>query len=128
MTTRWMDSPIGGLRLQNLSIAFADAPPFRRLGLDERPAMLLGMNELRAFRRVAIDFATRKVLFDLPDDEVTGFRDRVRAVTPEAARDVGRRYFPLEDRVVVAVGPARSIARGLERFGAVTVVPARKMA
>jgi zinc protease len=67
-------------------------------------------------------------LFDLPDDEVIGFRDRVRAVTPEAARDVGRRYFPLEDRVVVAVGPARSIARGLERFGPVTVVPARKMA
>jgi zinc protease len=67
-------------------------------------------------------------LFDLPDDEVSHFRERIRAVTPAACRDVGRRYFPLEDRVVVAVGPARTIARQLERFGPVTVVPARKMA
>jgi zinc protease len=67
-------------------------------------------------------------LFDLSDDEVSHFRERVRAVTPEACREVGRRYFPLEGRVVIAVGPARTIARSLERFGPVTVVPARKMA
>jgi zinc protease len=67
-------------------------------------------------------------LFDLPDEEVSHFRQRVRAVTPEACREVGRRYFPLEGRVVVAVGPARSIARSLERFGPVAVVPARKLA
>jgi zinc protease len=67
-------------------------------------------------------------LFDLPDEEITHFRERVRAVTPEACREVGRRYFPLGDRVVVAVGPAREVARQLERFGPVTVVPARKLA
>lgn len=67
-------------------------------------------------------------LFDLPDEEVTHFREHVRAVTPEACREVGRRYFPLGARVVIAVGPARSIARSLERFGPVSVVPARKMA
>jgi zinc protease len=66
-------------------------------------------------------------LFDLPDEEVSHFRERVRAVGPEACREVGRRYFPLDARVVVAVGPARSIARSLERFGPVTVIPARKM-
>ncbi|MCK9540875.1 MAG: retroviral-like aspartic protease family protein [Novosphingobium sp.] len=53
------------LNIQNISIAYADAPAFAHLGLDQRPALLLGMRELRAFRRVAIDFATRKVLFDL---------------------------------------------------------------
>jgi zinc protease len=67
-------------------------------------------------------------LFDLPDEEISDFRARVRAVTPEECRDVGSRYFPLDGRVVVAVGPARSIVRQLERFGPVTVVPARKMA
>lgn len=67
-------------------------------------------------------------LFDLPDTEVSAFRERVRGVSADACRDVGRRYFPLADRVIVAVGPARSIARSLERFGPVTVVPARKMA
>jgi zinc protease len=66
-------------------------------------------------------------LFELDDDEITQFRERVRAVTPDAAREVGRRYFPLDGRVVVAVGPAKAIARPLERFGPVRVVPARKM-
>ena len=67
-------------------------------------------------------------LYDLPDDEVTAFRERIRAVGAAEARDVGRRYFPLGDRVVVAVGPAKAIARALEKFGPVTVVPARKLA
>ncbi len=67
-------------------------------------------------------------LYDLPDEEITAFRERVRAVGAEAARDVARRYFPLEERVVVVVGPAKAIARGLEKFGPVTVVPARKLA
>lgn len=57
---------IGGMTIGNVSLAFVDAPPFAALGLDKRPALLLGMNELRPFKRVAIDFASRKVLFDLP--------------------------------------------------------------
>jgi zinc protease len=67
-------------------------------------------------------------LYDLGEDEITLFRERVRAVTPEACRDTGRRYFPLGRRVVVAVGPAKAIAPSLERFGPVKVVAARKMA
>lgn len=66
-------------------------------------------------------------LFGLGDDEVSAFRERVRAVTPEHCRDVGRRYFPLDRRVIVAVGPARQIVKQLEKFGPVRVVPARKM-
>ena len=57
----------GGVHLNNVAIAYADAPPFAVLGLDRKPAILLGMRELRGFRRVAIDFRTRKVLFDLPE-------------------------------------------------------------
>ena len=67
-------------------------------------------------------------LYDLPDEEVSAFRERIRAVGPDAARDVARRYFPLGERVVVAVGPAKAIARSLERFGPVSVVAARKLA
>lgn len=54
------------LQVSNVAIAFADAPAFAELGLRDRPAIFLGMRELRAFRRVAIDFTTRKILFDLP--------------------------------------------------------------
>lgn len=67
-------------------------------------------------------------LFELPDDELRLFRDRVRAVSPEECRLAARRYFPLERRVIVAVGPAKAIAPALERFGPVSVIPARKMA
>lgn len=57
---------VGNMTISNLLIAYADAPAFGALDLDKRPALLLGMRDLRTFDRVAIDFATRKVLFDLP--------------------------------------------------------------
>jgi len=57
---------IGELGVTNIVIAFADSPAFRELGLDKRPALFLGMRELRIFRRIAIDFSSRKVLFDIP--------------------------------------------------------------
>ena len=57
---------IASMRLSNLPIAWADAPAFNALGLDRKPAMVLGINDLRLFDRVAIDFAERTVLFDLP--------------------------------------------------------------
>ena len=50
----------------NVWIAFAEAPAFEALGLHKKPALLLGMRDLRSFDRVAIDFATRRILFDLP--------------------------------------------------------------
>lgn len=58
---------LGDLSLNNTVIAFTDAPPFDRLGLRKRPALLLGMTQLRLFHRVAIDFGTRRILFAIPD-------------------------------------------------------------
>ena len=57
---------LGGMTLNNTLIAFTDAPPFDRLGLRRRPALLLGMAQLRLFHRVAIDFASRRILFSVP--------------------------------------------------------------
>ena len=57
---------IQGMALENLSIAFADAPAFEALGLDKRPALILGMRDLRLFDRIAIDFESRRILFDVP--------------------------------------------------------------
>lgn len=68
----------GKMMLNNTRLAFTDAPPFERLGLNKRPAMLLGMNQLRIFRRVAIDFKSRRVLFDLPEDVAKDFGIRRR--------------------------------------------------
>ncbi|MBB4860701.1 putative aspartyl protease [Novosphingobium chloroacetimidivorans] len=53
------------LEVSNVTIAFADAPAFAGLKLAEKPAIFLGMREMRSFRRIAIDFASRKVFFDV---------------------------------------------------------------
>lgn len=57
---------IEDVTLGNIPFAVADAPPFAQLGLADRPAMILGMQHLKLFRRVAIDFRSRQILFDLP--------------------------------------------------------------
>ena len=56
---------IGGLTLNNVVVAFADAPPFALFGLNDRPAIFLGSDLLASFRRVALDFGNRKVRFTL---------------------------------------------------------------
>jgi len=59
---------IGGVTMNDLPIAFANPSIFHRLGLDEKPALLLGMDALRAFDRVSIDFANRSVRFLMRGD------------------------------------------------------------
>jgi predicted aspartyl protease len=57
---------IGGINFHSLPMAFADALPFKRFGLTDTPALMLGMDSLKLFRRVQIDFANREVRFTLP--------------------------------------------------------------
>ena len=59
---------VHGMDVNDLRVSFADAQAFRALGLDERPALLLGMDCLSLFDRVEIDFANRRVVFDLPSE------------------------------------------------------------
>ncbi len=58
---------IGGVSMGNLAVSFAEAHPFRIFGLSRKPSMLLGIETLKAFRRVSVDFTTRKIKFLLPD-------------------------------------------------------------
>lgn len=57
---------IGNVEFGAMPIAFADVAPFERFGLMKRPALLLGMDALRSFRRVDIDFPKRQVRFLMP--------------------------------------------------------------
>jgi predicted aspartyl protease len=54
---------IGGVRLSNAPMAFADAYIFERMRMTRRPALFLGMETLRLFERVTIDFANRQASF-----------------------------------------------------------------
>jgi predicted aspartyl protease len=54
---------IGEIAFNEIPIAFSEVAPFERFGLTRRPALLLGMDALRSFRHVDIDFANRRVRF-----------------------------------------------------------------
>jgi predicted aspartyl protease len=65
---------IGGLTLKDLAIVFADVHTFKELKLTEKPALLLGMNAIRAFKKVSIDFANRKFRVVLPESSALDVR------------------------------------------------------
>ncbi|AKM11400.1 hypothetical protein AB433_00610 [Croceicoccus naphthovorans] len=60
---------IGPVGFAQTAIAIADTAIFEELGLTERPALLLGMNHLKLFRRVAVDFRHRQIAFELPEEQ-----------------------------------------------------------
>lgn len=60
---------IGSIKVADIPIVYSDAHPFKKFGLADRPAMLLGANLLRAFERVSLDFNSKKVRFLLRSEE-----------------------------------------------------------
>ena len=52
---------LGDAYIHDMPVAFADVEPFRKLDLMGRPALLLGMDALKLFERVSVDFANRRV-------------------------------------------------------------------
>lgn len=56
---------IGPIVLQNVTIAFAQIPPFVIFGQTKQPALLLGTDLMDTFRRVSLDFRARKVRFQV---------------------------------------------------------------
>jgi predicted aspartyl protease len=56
----------GDVTISNAAIAFVDAHPFKLFELHKKPSMLLGMESLRNFDKITVDFPNRKVKFLLP--------------------------------------------------------------
>src|SRR3546814_20210741 len=59
---------IGDVCFSHVPIAFANVTPFKRFDLLDEPALLLGMDTLRLFRNVDIDFTNREIRFTVPRD------------------------------------------------------------
>jgi predicted aspartyl protease len=78
--TRSVRIEVGAARFTDLPIGFAEVRLFEELGLADRPAILLGMDALRLFRQVSIDFKTRRIRL------VPGPRSQA----PDALRMAGR--------------------------------------
>jgi predicted aspartyl protease len=65
---------MSGVSLNNLGIIFAEAHSFKTLNLGDRPAILLGMNAMRAFKRVSIDFTNKTFKVVLPQSSENNVR------------------------------------------------------
>jgi predicted aspartyl protease len=63
---------LGEVTLRNLVIMFSDAPIFKSLNLEERPAVLLGMNAMRAFEQFSIDFERKQLRMVVPQQSSRG--------------------------------------------------------
>lgn len=61
---------LGDLRITNIPMAFADLHIFNVWALNDRPAALLGVDVLRLFARVELDFGAGRVLFRLGEGGV----------------------------------------------------------
>jgi predicted aspartyl protease len=70
---------VGDMTFDKFGLSFADVPPFARFGLADKPALILGMNSLKMFRRVEIDFVNRAIAFTLPQPSVD-LRDTCRSL------------------------------------------------
>ena len=71
---------LGPITLRDVPIAFADVPPFQTFGLATEPSLLLGTDILEHFRRVSLDFKSRKVRFQLRRCDTVGI---AISTTPE---------------------------------------------
>jgi predicted aspartyl protease len=60
---------VGGVHINDFPIAFSEVRLFQLLDLENRPAILLGMDALRLFDRVSIDFANRRVRLAPPTSQ-----------------------------------------------------------
>lgn len=60
---------------------------------------------------------TEQVVYGLDDDYHATYRERIRAVTPEAAWEAARRHVRPHEAQVVVVGDAASVAPALESLG-----------
>jgi predicted aspartyl protease len=59
---------LGGLRFTDVPMLVADLDLFDRWGLGDRPTLLLGINVLRLFSRVEMDYSRRRMMFRVGAD------------------------------------------------------------
>lgn len=67
-------------------------------------------------------------LYGFPLAQITEYAANIRAVTPEQCTSIARSWFPVDGRgAIVAVGRARDVAKQLQPFGPVEVLPASRV-
>jgi predicted aspartyl protease len=75
---------LGGLTFEEGRIAIADLQIFKLWAIDDRPSLLIGMNWLRQFSKVSIDYGRKELRFDLASRNKP---EPMRCSTPGASQD-----------------------------------------
>ncbi len=73
---------LGGIDLGNVQVAYSDAHPFKKFRLLRQPALLLGVDVLQSFKRVSLDFESKKVRFLLKPNAFMEPRQAVAIALP----------------------------------------------
>lgn len=68
---------LGGVKINDMPIVFSENYAAKVLGLENRPAIFLGMDALGLFDRVVIDFVNNRVSFALPGPQRRSFPSRL---------------------------------------------------
>ncbi len=84
------EAQLGDMTLSNLEVIFADFHVFKLWGLDQEPAMLIGMDMLGVLERLVIDYRR---------NEVSMYGERPRADARHARRQPLRLYAARTRRV-----------------------------
>ncbi len=82
---------IGRARMTNLPVFFAESPTFQRARPRRRAGAGPGHERAKLFRRVAIDFKSKRVLFDVPTNRIQAYR-AVRLIGSASVR--GLSFLP----------------------------------
>jgi zinc protease len=96
--------------------------------LTEAKALIIGGFPLSI--EVPADLTSRLntvFLYDLGDDYLKTYRDRIAAVTPADVMRVSREWLQDDDVVIVMVGQAAEFKTTIESLGNVEVIPADKL-
>jgi predicted aspartyl protease len=102
---------IGKMELGGMPIVFADPHTFHLFKLDNTPAILVGMDMLRLFNRVAIDFGRSEVRFNIGELWNPGTRQALNRTRNEDLSDGSASLLARTDQA----GPGLDTSRDLLR-------------
>ena len=102
---------IGDLRLGNMPVVFADPHTFRLFKLENTPAVLIGMDVLRLFNRVAIDFTDKEVRFNIGEGWNPPTRQALNRPRNEDVNDGGAGLLARTDQAGAGLDSGRDLLR-----------------
>jgi len=102
---------IGSMRIDNMPVVFADPHTFRLFKLENEPAILVGMDVLRMFDQVAIDFSRQEIRFNISQNWNPRSLQALSRPPKEGTDDGGARLLARADQAGAGFDSGRDLLR-----------------